>query len=132
MTRALPSLLFLFVLSTTFSKKLSVFFLQFLITFGFVEFNSVITMQYYMWVWGSLLLVLPESRIMTFRLYQKGFNLALQWLFGICLWVWLSIKLEMDGDNIMTAVWVICILKIGIDVWVMIGFIQTVKEPTEE
>jgi hypothetical protein len=71
--------------------------MHFLITFGFVEFNKVITLQYYMWVWGALLLVLPESRIMTMKQYRKGINLALQWVLGVALWIWLSLKLENSG-----------------------------------
>jgi len=69
------------------------FYMQFLMTFGFVEFNSVITLQYFQWVYGALFLVLPESRIMTFKNYKKGFNLALQWLLGVAVWIWMSIKL---------------------------------------
>jgi hypothetical protein len=50
-----------------------------------------------MWVWGALLLVLPESRIMTMKQYRKGINLALQWVLGVALWIWLSLKLENSG-----------------------------------
>jgi hypothetical protein len=64
-----------------------------LITFGFVEFNKVITLQYYMWVWGALFLVLPESRILTMKQYRKGINLTLQWVLGVSLWIWLSLRL---------------------------------------
>jgi len=62
-------------------------------TFAFVEFNTVITLQYYEWVWGSLFLVLPESRILTWKQYRKGFNLALQWFLPIAIWIWMSLKL---------------------------------------
>ena len=91
--RNLPSLLFIFVMTNQMSRKLSMFYLHFLITFGFVEFNTVITLQYYQWVFGALLLVLPESRILTFNQHKKGFNLAIQWFLGIAIWIWMSIKL---------------------------------------
>jgi hypothetical protein len=46
-----------------------------------------------MWVLGALLLVLPESRILTWKQYRKGFNLAIQWFLGVGLWIWMSLKL---------------------------------------
>lgn len=70
------------------------FYIHFLITFGFVQFNTVITLQYYMWVIGAMLLVLPESRILTWGMYRKGFNLILQWFLAVGLWIWMSLKLE--------------------------------------
>ncbi len=125
--RFLPSLVFIFVMTNSMSKKYSLFYLQFLITFAFVEFNTVITLQYYQWVFGSLLLVLPESRILTFKQHSKGFNLALQWVFGISIWIWMSMKLEGDGDSILFAMWVICLGKILLDLWVLLQFMKTVK-----
>ena len=67
-----------------------------IIMYAFVSFNKVITMQYYMWVIGALLLVLPESTLLTnkHRRFQKAFSYIMQWMLGILLWVWLSIKLE--------------------------------------
>jgi len=74
-----------------------------------------------------LLLVLPESRILTFGQHRKGFNLAIQWFFGIGIWIWLSIKVEGEGDNILFAMWVLCLGKILLDLWVLLGFMKTVK-----
>ena len=80
-----------------------------------------------MWVWGRLLLVLPESRLLTYNQSTKAFNYAIQWVLGVGLWVWISIKLEQDGDNLINAIWVISIVKILLDLWVLLGFIKTVK-----
>ncbi len=91
--RNLPSIYIILVLSLTYSKRYSIYYMHFLITFGFVEFNKVITLQYYMWVWGALFLVLPESRILTMKQYRKGINLTLQWVLGVSLWIWLSLRL---------------------------------------
>ena len=91
--RSLPVILFFFIIISNFSKRYSIFYLQFLMTFAFVEFNTVITLQYYEWFWGSLFLVLPESRILTWKKYRKGFNLALQWFLPIAIWIWMSLKL---------------------------------------
>jgi phosphatidylinositol glycan class M len=130
--RCLPALVFIFVMTHTMSRKYSIFYLQFLITFAFVEFNTVITLQYYEWVFGALLLVLPESRIITFSQHRKGFNLALQWFFGISIWIWMSMKLEGDGDNILFGMWVICLGKILLDLWVLLQFMKTVKVQDEK
>jgi hypothetical protein len=58
--------------------------------------------------------------------------LAIQWFFGIAIWIWLSIKVESDGENILFAMWVICLGKIGLDLWVLVGFMKTVKVQDKE
>ncbi len=57
--RKLPLVYLLTTLSFKYSLKNSMFYLHFLLTFGFVVFNSVITLQYYQWIGTALLLVLP-------------------------------------------------------------------------
>jgi hypothetical protein len=76
-------------------KSLSPYYAHFLITYAFVSFNKVITMQYYMWIFGALLLVIPESSLLSnpHRQFQKSFSYIIQWVLGIALWVWLSIRL---------------------------------------
>lgn len=39
----------------------------------------------------------------------------------------MSLKVEAEGDNVLLAMWVICLGKILIDLWVLIGFMKTVK-----
>lgn len=78
-------------------KNHSVFYLHFLITFGFVTFNKVITMQYYMWLIGAIFLVLPETKIVTLKLHRKALALSLQYILGISMWIWLSLRLEQSG-----------------------------------
>jgi hypothetical protein len=77
-------------------------------------------------------LVLPESRIITFKQHTKGFNLALQWFFGVAIWIWMSLKVEAEGENILLAMWVICLGRILLDLWVLLGFIKTVKPQNVE
>lgn len=62
---------------------------------------------------------------MTLKLYRKGLNLLVQWVFGILLWVWLSSKLENDGENVFHVMWLICIFTIVLDLWVLNGFMKT-------
>jgi len=83
-----------------------------------------------MWVWGSLFLVLPESRIITMKLYRKGINLTLQWVLGVALWIWLSLKLEDTGEEVFLIMWIICLGKLFLDIWVLAGFMQTVRRMT--
>lgn len=64
---------------------------------------------------------------MTFNQHKKGFNLVIQWFLGITVWIWMSLKVEAEGDNVLLAMWVICLGKILIDLWVLIGFMKTVK-----
>jgi hypothetical protein len=72
----------------------SPFYLHFLVTFAFVTFNKVITLQYYMWVMGALILVLPESLIFQQGRFRMGWGLLLQWALPIMIWIWLSMRLE--------------------------------------
>jgi hypothetical protein len=80
-------------LSVKYIRSYSPFYLHFLATLAFVTFNKVITMQYYMWIFGALLLVLPESLIFINKLYRKGLSLAIQYFFPIIIWIWMSMRL---------------------------------------
>jgi hypothetical protein len=51
-------------------------------------------MQYYMWIFGSILLVLPESLIVINKMYRKAWSLIVQYFFPIMIWVWMSNRLE--------------------------------------
>ena len=86
-------------------------------------------MQYYMWVFAALILVLPESSLMTNsnRRFQKSFSYFMQWLLGILLWVWASIKLEKEGENVFNLMWLICVGKLFSDLWAVTGFMTTIK-----
>lgn len=110
-------------------KSMSPYYCHFVITYAFVSFNKVITMQYYMWIFGALLLVLPESSLMTNpnRRFQKAFSYIMQYSLGILLWVWSSIKLEKEGENVFNLMWAICIGKLFSDLWAMTGFMSTLK-----
>lgn len=95
--RVLPFTYILLSLSFRNVRNYSPFYLQFLLTFAFVTFNKVITMQYYMWIFGSVLLVMSESLIFTQKNYKKAFNLGIQFVLGVAVWVWSSMRLEDSG-----------------------------------
>jgi phosphatidylinositol glycan class M len=109
-------------------QTLSPYYAHFLITYAFVSFNKVITMQYYMWIFGALILVTPESTFLSspHRRFQKSFGYIMQWVLGISLWVWLSMRLEKDGENVYNMMWFICVAKLLVDLWVVVGFMGTV------
>lgn len=94
--RSLAQFAIIYSASREVHNRISPYYGIFLITYAFVNFNKVITMQYYMWIWGALLLLLPESSLMTNtnRRIRKSFNLIIQWILGIMVWVWFSRKLE--------------------------------------
>lgn len=39
----------------------------------------------------------------------------------------MSMKLEGSGDNILFGMWVVCLGKILLDLWVLVQFMKTVK-----
>ena len=132
--RSMAQFCVIFAISRKIYNKISFYYAHFLITYAFVSFNKVITMQYYMWIFGSLLLVLPESTLTTnsHRRYQKIFSYVMQFLLGILLWVWSSIKLEKEGENQFNLMWFICIGKLFSDYWAVSGFMSTVKNKLSE
>jgi hypothetical protein len=93
--RSMAQLVVIVAITKRLHKNISPYYAHFLITYAFVSFNKVITMQYYMWIFGALLILLPESSLMTNsnRRYQKSFGYLMQYCLGILLWVWSSIKL---------------------------------------
>jgi hypothetical protein len=97
--RSMAQLVVIIAITKRLHKNISPYYAHFLITYAFVIFNKVITMQYYMWKFGALLIVLPESSLMTNSncRFQKCFRYLMQYCLGILLWVWSSIKLERDG-----------------------------------
>ena len=97
LVRNLPFVYILASLSFRQIQAYSLFYLHFIATFAFVTFNSVITLQYYMWLIGSLLLLLPESILFIQERYRMAIGLSLQYFFPILIWIWLSIRLESNG-----------------------------------
>lgn len=51
----------------------------------------------------------------------------MQWMLGILLWVWLSMRLERDGENVFNLMWFVCVGKLFSDIWAVTGFMSTVR-----
>lgn len=133
MIRIIPTA-YIILTSLKFLRGYSVFYLHFLATYAFVSFNKVITLQYYMWIFGSLILVLPESLIFIQQRYRMGFGLILQYFLSIIIWIWLSMSLENEGENNLHTMWLICLFQIYMHIWVVTSFMKTVRcyNPDEE
>ena len=97
-------------------------------TTAFVMFNRVITMQYYMWVLGAALLVLPEHRIFTEKRYRMGLSYAVQYMFPLLAWVWLSLRLEGDGENYLHTMWLLGLFTVFFQLWVIVSFVKTMNK----
>jgi phosphatidylinositol glycan class M len=131
--RLIPTLYIIFT-SVRFLRGYSPFYLHFLATYAFVSFNKVITMQYYMWIFGALILALPDSLIFTQKRFRMGYGLILQYFLPILTWIWLSMKMENDGENHLHIMWIICLFQIYMHLWVLTSFMKTIRcyNPFEE
>lgn len=61
---------------------------MFLLTYIFVLFNKVLTVQYYMWVFASFALVINSSNYIQNRRWRGLLHLFSVWLLGVLTWVW--------------------------------------------
>ena len=131
--RIIPSI-YIILSSLKFLKGYSAFYLHFLAVYAFVSFNKVITLQYYMWIFGALILCLPESLIIIQKRFRMGYGLILQYILPIVIWIWLSIRLENEGENNLHVMWLICLFQIYMHLWVLTSFMKTVPcyNPVEE
>lgn len=126
--------LYILISSLRFVRGYSPLYLHFLITFAFVGFNKVITLQYYMWVLGALLPALSESIIISQGRLRMGWGLLLQWALPIMVWIWLSLRLENEGENHLHTMWMVCLFQLYMHLWVLVSLMKTVKpyHPLEE
>ena len=115
----------LLTLAFRFVRNHSLYNLLFLSTTAFVMFNRVITMQYYMWVLGLVILVLPENLTYTQNRHRMGLSYALQYLFPLLVWIWLSLRLEGEGENYLHTMWLVGLFTVFFQLWVIVSFNKT-------
>lgn len=62
----------------------------FLMTYVFVLFNRVLTVQYYMWVFSSLVLVMNSSMFVIQKKWRALLHMFCVWMLGVLTWVWVA------------------------------------------
>ena len=99
----------------------------FLISYVFVLFNKVLTVQYYMWAHVPILLILPYCKWVEFKLWRAGIHAYLLWLLGVMLWVWCSIQVETYGRNIFKMMWLSCLFRFAGETWILLTLFKYMK-----
>jgi len=89
----IPQLLLILAFTHKFSKDL--IFSMFLQTFTFVAFNKVCTVQYFIWYFSILPLIIHDSSLTKF----KSAILFLLWFVSQLAWLIQAYYLEFEGKN---------------------------------
>jgi GPI mannosyltransferase 1 subunit M len=71
------------------------------ITVVFVVFQKVCTVQYFVWYFCLLPLMLPQSTMPL----RRGGQLCMIWLLGQGFWLFAAFLLEMQGGNTFIYIW---------------------------
>ena len=116
----LPQLLLLFLLSWRYRSRDDLSLALFVLTFGFVTFNKVVTSQYFLWYLSLLPLCLPQ---ITFS-NTKSLAMGLSWLACQGLWLLCAYRLEFLGHNVMLHVWMASLAFFVANVYIMTEFLQ--------
>jgi hypothetical protein len=103
---------------------------MFLMTYIFVLFNKVLTVQYYMWTFASLALIINASGYVQNRKWRGLLHMFSIWLLGVLTWVWTAEKIESQGQNTFTLMWIICIARMAGESWVLVQLASTLQANT--
>jgi phosphatidylinositol glycan class M len=71
----------------------------FLMTYIFVSFNKVLTVQYYMWSFTALTLVINSSNYIQIKRWRGLLHMFAVWMLGVLTWMWVAEKIESKGQN---------------------------------
>lgn len=116
----LPQLLVVLILSWRYRLKDDLNFALFVITFGFVTFNKVVTSQYFLWYLSLLPLCLAELNLSR----TKSAAMAMAWLLSQALWLFCAYRLEFLGHNVMLHVWVASLIFFVTNLYILSQFLQ--------
>lgn len=116
----LPQLLIVLFLSWRYRSKETLSLALFVLTFGFVTFNKVVTSQYFIWYLSLLPLCLPELHMSNF----KKLAIGLGWLSSQGLWLFSAYRLEFLGHHVMLHVWIASLLFFVVNVYIMSEVLQ--------
>jgi phosphatidylinositol glycan class M len=83
----------------------------FLMTYVFVLFNKVLTVQYYMWIFGALTLIINSLTYVIMKRWRALMHMFATWFLGVLVWVWCAEKIEGQGQNLFGFMWVVCLAR---------------------
>lgn len=89
--KSLPFIYLLFKITKTYYQNLRLSL--FLLTYIFVLFNKVLTVQYYMWIFASLCLVVNSLAYVMLGKWRAMVHMFAVWLLGVLVWVWAADKI---------------------------------------
>lgn len=116
----LPQMLIVLVISWRYRSRADIGLGLFVLTFGFVTFNKVVTSQYFLWYLSLLPLCLPELNFSN----TKRIAMASAWLLSQGLWLLSAYRLEFLGHNVMLHVWMASLLFFAANIYIMTQVLQ--------
>ncbi|XP_057367364.1 GPI mannosyltransferase 1-like [Daphnia carinata] len=116
----LPQMLIVLVISWRYRSRADIALGLFVLTFGFVTFNKVVTSQYFLWYLSLLPLCLPELNFSN----TKRIAMSSAWLLSQGLWLLCAYRLEFLGHNVMLHVWMASLLFFVVNVYIMTQVLQ--------
>ena len=117
----LPQLFLTLALSWRYRSKPDLSWALFVLTFGFVSFNKVVTSQYFLWYLSLLPLCLPELKTLG---WIKTVTLVAAWLGSQGVWLFWAYRLEFLGYNVLLHVWIASLLFLAVNVWLLVEFLK--------
>jgi len=111
----LPQLVIVLMLSWRYRSKKDVPMALFMLTYGFVTFNKVVTSQYFLWYLSLLPLCLPQLQFSRL----KSVTLTTSWLAAQAVWLFFAYLLEFRGANVFLYVWLASLLFFSVNIWIM-------------
>lgn len=116
----LPQLLIVLIISWRYRSRDDLSLALFVLTFGFVAFNKVVTSQYFLWYLSLLPVCLPELN------FSRSTSLAmvLGWFLSQGVWLLCAYRLEFLGQDVMLHVWVASLFFFVVNIYTMGQFLQ--------
>lgn len=123
--KLLPTAYLLIKITTSYYKNLHLSI--FLMTYVFVLFNKVLTVQYYMWIFASLALIVNSLTLVIMSKWRALLHLFATWILGVLVWVWCAQKIEGQGEDMFGFMWVVCIARLIGETWILMSLIATIE-----
>jgi phosphatidylinositol glycan class M len=97
---------------------------MFIVTFIFVVFNKVCTVQYFIWYMTPLAFVLQRIRDINSMHFTKkhiyiGVALASAWIISQALWLSQGYKLEFLGQQVFLHIWIASLIFFSINIAIL-------------